>query len=142
QLTGAPWFTPAYASPEQLRREHVGTAADVYALGALLYEVLTDTPPAPDAEGRLPPPRRGAPRVADRELDLIVARATHPAHERCCASAAALAEDRQRYLRGRPVHAAPDSVRYRTAKFLRRHRIATAAVLAATALAALFAWQL
>ncbi|WP_300616501.1 serine/threonine-protein kinase, partial [Dokdonella sp.] len=142
QQTGVPWFTPAYASPEQLKRERVGTAADVYALGALLYEVLTDTTPAPDAEGRLPPPSRASGLAVDRELDLIVAKATHPEQERRYASAAALAEDLQRYLRGRPVHAAPDSLRYRVAKFVGRHRLACAATAVALAVAALFAWQL
>ncbi|WP_300616498.1 tetratricopeptide repeat protein, partial [Dokdonella sp.] len=142
QQTGVPWFTPAYASPEQLKRERVGTAADVYALGALLHEVLTDTTPAPDAEGRLPQPSRASGLAVDRELDLIVAKATHPEQERRYASAAALAEDLQRYLRGRPVHAAPDSLRYRVAKFVGRHRLASVTLLAAVVLAGLFTWRL
>jgi len=40
QVTGL-WFTPAYASPEQVRRERPGTASDVYSLGVLLYELLS-----------------------------------------------------------------------------------------------------
>lgn len=138
--TALPWFTPAYASPEQRRQERVSTATDVHGLGVLLYEVLTGI--APDAGGRLPPPSRTSKRRIDRELDLIVAKATQPEPERRYVSAATLAEDLQRHLRGWPLHAAPDRLPYRVGKFIRRHRIASAAVLAAIALATLFTWRL
>ncbi|MBO9663976.1 serine/threonine-protein kinase [Dokdonella sp.] len=140
--TALPWFTPAYASPEQRRQERVSTATDVHGLGVLLYEVLTGVTPALDADGRLPPPSRVAAHRVERELDLIVAKATHPEPERRYVSAAALAEDLQRHAQGRPVHAAPDRLPYRVGKFVRRHRLASAAVLAAIVLATLFTWRL
>ena len=142
--TGLPWFTPAYASPEQRRGEPVSTATDVYGLGLLLHELLCDEAPKPDADGRLPSPRSiaGKRHRVPRDLDLIVARATHPEPERRYVSAAALADDLQRHLRGRPVHAAPDRLHYRAGKFLARHRYASAAMLFAIALAAMFTWRL
>jgi serine/threonine-protein kinase len=143
--TGMPWFTPAYASPEQRRGEAVSTAADVYGLGLLLYEVLADKPPGANAAERLPRPSESATTNQYRvpaELDLIVAKATHAEPERRYVSAAALAEDLQRHLRGRPVHAVPDRLHYRVAKFIGRHRLATAAIVAAIAMALLFTWRL
>jgi len=142
--TGMPWFTPAYASPEQRRGEPVSTATDVHGLGLLLYEVLAEKPPSADGE-RLPRPSStvtGAGRRLPAELDLIVAKATHTEPERRYVSAAALAEDLQRHLRGRPIHAAPDRLHYRVAKFVSRHRFATAAIAAAIVMAVLFTWRL
>jgi len=146
QQTGLRWFTPAYASPEQRKGEAVSTATDVHGLGLLLHELVAETQPQRDANGRLPPPSRATnkttrPRVPS-EIDLIAARATHEEPERRYASAAALAEDLQRFLRGRPIHAAPDSVGYRISKFVGRHRLATVAMLAAILLAGAFTWRL
>ena len=141
-----PWFTPAYASPEQRRGEPVSTATDVYALGLLLYELLTDTAPAADGEGRVPVPSRAlqgrrALRVRG-DLDRIVLRATAPEPGRRYPSAEALAEDLERYLDGRPVRAVPDRIGYRIGKFLRRHPLGTGAVAAALVLLSVLAWQL
>jgi serine/threonine-protein kinase len=141
-----PWFTPAYASPEQRRGQPVSTATDVYALGLLLYELLTDTAPAADAEGHVPLPSRAlqgrrALRVRG-DLDRIVLRATAPEADRRYPSAEALAEDLERYLDGRAVRAVPDSVGYRVGKFLRRHPLGTGAVAAAVVLLSLLAWRL
>ena len=146
QQTGLRWFTPAYASPEQRKGEPVSTATDVHGLGLLLHELVAEVQPQRDANGRLPPPSRAAnqstrPRVPT-EIDLIAARATHEEPERRYASAAALAEDIQRFLRGRPIHAAPDSVGYRISKFVHRHRLATAAMFVAILLAGAFTWRL
>jgi serine/threonine-protein kinase len=143
QKTGLHWFTPAYASPEQKRGEAVSTATDVHGLGVLLFEVLADVPPTLDDNGRLPPPSRAAgARRIPADLDLIVARATHPEPERRYVSAAALSDDLQRHLRGRPIHAAPDRLHYRIRKFIGRHRLASAAIVAAIAMASLFTWRL
>jgi eukaryotic-like serine/threonine-protein kinase len=144
--TGMPWFTPAYASPEQRRGEPVSTATDVYGLGLLLYEVLADKPPpSADASERRPRPSEATTSPHHRipaELDLIVAKATHNEPERRYVSAAALADDLQRHLRGRPVHAAPDRLHYRLAKFVGRHRLATAAIAVAAVMAIAFTWRL
>ena len=144
--TGLPWFTPAYASPEQRIGRAVSTASDIYGLGALLHELLTDEVPAPDREGRLPPPSTlrdvGGARAGDRELDIIVGKAAHPDPDRRYASAEALANDIERYLRGRPIQAAPDSVGYRFGKFVRRNPFASAAAVVVAALCVAFVWRL
>ena len=131
--TGVPWFTPAYASPEQRGGRSISTASDIYALGTLMYQLLTDVVPRPDPDGRLPMASAAKSPGAvgsDRELDIIVAKASHPEPDRRYASAEALANDIERYLRGRPIQAAPDSAAYRIGKFVFRHRWAVAAGLA------------
>ncbi len=145
--TGLPWFTPAYASPEQRNGKAVSTATDVYGLGLLLYEVLCDSTPAHDGSGHVPPPSRAATTGTTRrrigsDLDLIVAKATHAEPERRYVSAAALADDLQRHLRGRPVQAAPDRLHYRMLKFVGRYRVASAFAAAAIVMALLFTWRL
>jgi tetratricopeptide (TPR) repeat protein len=141
-----PWFTPAYASPEQRRGQPLSTATDVYALGLLLSELLTDRTPEADAAGSIAPPSSVAPaarRSALRgDLDRIVLRATAPDPERRYPSAEALADDLQRHLVGQPVHAVPDSLRYRAQKLLRRHPMAASGALVAVALLATSAWRL
>lgn len=144
EATHAQWFTPTYAAPEQRRGEAVSTAADVYALGLLLYEVLTETVPVQNGEGfTLPTPaaRAGGARLP-RELALIVAQATHADPARRYLSPEALSEDLRRYLRGRPVLAAPDSWLYRSNKFLRRHPFAITAATVALAVIAVSTWRL
>jgi serine/threonine-protein kinase len=138
--TGLPWFTPAYASPEQRRGEAVSTATDVYGLGLLLGEVM-GLPPPPVPGVAVAPATPQAPRLP-ADLRRIIARATHAEPDRRYVSAAALADDLERHLRGRPVHAAPDRLHYRVAKFLGRHRLATAAAMAALVLGAVFTWRL
>ncbi|HUD41274.1 MAG TPA: serine/threonine-protein kinase [Dokdonella sp.] len=141
--TGVPWFTPAYASPEQRAGRPVSTATDVYGLGALLYELLLDAAPSPQADGSLPAPSVGAGQARiDRDLDIIVGKATHPEPDRRYGSAEALANDLERYLRGQPIQAAPDSLRYRLGKFARRHRWAVGATAIALVLASVFTWRL
>lgn len=142
----AAWLTPAYASPEQVRGERIGTLSDVYALGVLLYELLADARPY-EVDARSPaqveelvchtmPPkpstRAAVPRLRRRlegDLDTIVLCAMAKEPDRRYASAAALAEDLQRHLDGMPVHARRAGFLYRARKFVQRH---ATAVLSAT----------
>lgn len=141
-------LTPAYAAPEQVRGEPVTTAADVYALGVVLYELLAGRRPyelsgktAAEierlvAEIEPPPPSAVAPperaRILRGDLDTIVMKALAKEPARRYASAADLAADLRRYGRGLPVEARPATMRYRAGRFVRRHRagviIASAAV--------------
>jgi len=158
----AAWLTPAYASPEQVRGEPASTLSDVYALGVMLFEVLTgrrpytvparpphevqrvvcDTvPPRPSqsveagAGFAAPPDRVG--RSLEGDLDTIVLKALAKEPARRYASVEQLADDLRRHLDGHPVLARPDRVGYRLAKFAKRHRSSvTAAVLLAVALVA------
>jgi len=145
-------MTPEYAAPEQVRGEPVTTATDVYALGAILYELLagqrahhlerrtaaemervicTIEPPAPST---VAPP--GLRRELRGDLDTIVSTSLQKDPARRYASVEALSEDLRRYAAGLPVRARPDSRMYRAGKFVKRHRVgvgATAAVFLALA---------
>jgi serine/threonine protein kinase len=164
-------MTPEFAGPEQLKGDPVTTATDVYALGVLLYLLLTGRHPAgpgPHTPASLmkstletEPPRASemaAPDMAGDaisatnasnrgttpgklsrflrgDLDAIVAKALKKDPQERYASARALAEDLNRYLRLEPIAARPDSLAYRTGKFVHRHRSrVTAALLASVAL--------
>jgi eukaryotic-like serine/threonine-protein kinase len=139
-------MTPEYASPEQIRGDPVTTATDVYALGVLLYELISGTRPfraanlTPTGLERLiceTVPERPSAAAASlgkaraekigADLDNIVLKALHKEAGRRYASAGELSEDLRRYLQGFPVLARPDSWRYRTSRFISRHRMATAA---------------
>lgn len=145
-------MTPAYASPEQLRHEPLSTSSDVYSLGVVLYQLLAgrrpyelaglspaqtehvvcETAPPPlrtVLRGTAQPDAELAQRLAQiaPDLERIVAKALHKEVARRYASAQELVDELQRYLDGQPVRAHPDSVAYRTGKFLRRHRFGSAA---------------
>lgn len=142
-------FTPAYAAPEQLTGRGLTTATDVFGIGALLYEVLSG---ASLTELRLdgaplPPPsavvREPALLGALRgDLDRITAKAMHIDPERRYATVAALADDIERFLEGRPVLATPDSLVYRVRKFVGRHRAAVLVAVLTMLLTAGFVWRL
>ncbi len=144
-------FTMQYASPEQVTGERVTAATDVYALGLILYELLTGEPPyrvptrslAGAAETiRTTSPQRPSTKAASRggasrartarqlrgDLDTIVLRAIDKDPARRYQSAAGLADDIRRHLRGLPVRARRDTTTYRFGKFVRRNRVPVAAL--------------
>lgn len=137
-------LTPEYASPEQIRGLPITTAADVYALGAILFEILTgvraqkfDTHTPAEIERvvcQTDTPRPStvartstATHRLDGDLDNIVLMAMRKDPERRYESVNRLADDMMRYLDGRPVLARPDSVVYRARKFALRNRLSLAA---------------
>jgi non-specific serine/threonine protein kinase/serine/threonine-protein kinase len=129
-----------------VRGEPVTTVSDVYALGALLYEILCNRTAHEFSQPQPSPPEllrvvcereiarpslRAAPPEARRQLrgdlDNIVLRAMSKNPARRYASAGNLADDLERYLDGRPVRARPDTVGYRARRFLGRNIIGVAA---------------
>jgi tetratricopeptide (TPR) repeat protein/tRNA A-37 threonylcarbamoyl transferase component Bud32 len=158
-------LTPAHAAPEQLCGEPISTATDVYALGAILYELLTGQRPYDfgiattlgEIRNQLnstPPPlpsnraSADAPVPARRlrgDLDTIILTALKREPDRRYATADALAQDLHRYLLGEPIHARRDSAWYRTTKFVLRHRLsvvmASVAIFGLIATTALALWE-
>jgi len=158
-------LTPQYAAPEQLTGRPVTTATDVYALGVLLYVLLSGQHPAgsgphspaelvkavleiepPRASDAIPADnsnliaeRRGTtPEKLRRELrgdlDTIVGKALKKNPQERYASVTGFADDLRRYLKHEPITTRPDTLAYRSAKFLRRNRAVVAFSAAAIAL--------
>ena len=141
RLAGRP-MTLAYAAPEQVLALPITVAADVYALGVMLAELLAGArlyratePRALEAEilsGDLRLPSAIASdkvraRALKGDLDAIVATALKRNPAERYDSAAALADDLERYLDGEPVRARPDSRAYRLKKFIARNTLAVGA---------------
>lgn len=151
-------FTPSYASPEQILGKNITTASDVFSLGVVLYELLTNQKPfhyenksfeeilqIVDSTEAPKPSRTQALEfntdgkkhgrtVASKELlggdlDNIVLTALRKEPERRYQTVEQLAQDVERYLNGLPILARPNTFGYRAAKFIRRHRAGVFAAL-------------
>jgi len=134
--------TLAYMSPEQVLADPLAldTRSDVYALGVILYELLTDRLPyqlsrqLPQAIRVIqeidPNPLSSVNRVYRGDIETIVAKALEKDKNRRYASAADLAGDIRRYLDDRPITAKPASASYQLKKFAKRHKALVAGVAA------------
>jgi tetratricopeptide (TPR) repeat protein/tRNA A-37 threonylcarbamoyl transferase component Bud32 len=155
-LTGQVLGTLATMAPEQAAGESVDARCDVYALGAVAYELCTGSP-ALSLESlalvealravreELPvPAEQRVPRLAG-DVSVILGKALEKSPARRYESAAALAEDLRAHLEARPIRARPPTQAYLAARFVQRHRalaLGAAAVLAALlAGLATTAWQ-
>ncbi len=146
-------LTPRFASPEQLTGRQITTGTDVYALGVLLYLLLTGHHPAGTATQSTaelvkaivetePPRLSDAVDARDEEaarkrsalpeklrralrgdLDLVASKALNKNPLERYASVSAFGDDLRRYLRHEPISARPDAISYRLHKYVRRHRV-------------------
>jgi len=149
-LSGTPVGTPSYMSPCQARgdKSAMGPATDVWALGAILYELLTGRPPfcAESATATLQqvvaddpvPPARLNSRVP-RDMQTICLKCLQKEPQKRYASAQALAEDLHRFEQGEPIMARPVGLVERAALWLRRRPAAATGLAAALVLAVTFA---
>jgi tetratricopeptide (TPR) repeat protein len=165
EKTSAP-LTPDYAAPEQLTGHPITTATDVYALGVVLFELLTCRRPFQNTEMPVahavrtvlhepaPPPSRAgrsganphvSPKLLEGDVDAIVAKCLRKEAEHRYESVGALQGDIQRFLDSKPVSAREGARLYVLSRFLRRHRWSVAAtvtvVLALSVALGAVSWQ-
>ncbi|MDQ2927467.1 MAG: serine/threonine-protein kinase, partial [Pseudomonadota bacterium] len=136
-------LTLDYASPEQIRGEPLGTASDVYSMAVVAYQLLSQARPyrlkrgsaaeLEEAIAGVEPllasdaaPSKSLRRELRGDIDAILHRGLKKSIVERYPSVDAFAQDFERYLRGEPVQARPDSAGYRADKFVRRHSFAVA----------------
>ncbi len=142
-------ITPEYAAPEQIAGEPLTTAVDLYALGVVLYELLTGKRPfealptrgpatpidTPKASSRISEEHahsvggmdvRSLRRALNGDIDAILAKALEASPTRRYRTAEAFAEDLDRHLRHQPISARHIGVVTQGLKFVRRHRFGVA----------------
>jgi WD40 repeat protein/serine/threonine protein kinase len=153
--TGAVLGTPAYMSPEQAAgKENLGPGCDVYALGVLLFEILTRRLPFPAANAaeqvrrvaaEEPLRPRRLRRAVPRALETICLHCLHKEPSQRYAGAQELADDLRRFLRGEPIQARPPATWTRLGNWARRHArhvaFAAVALLAMLGTLALMHWR-
>ncbi|WP_313915495.1 serine/threonine-protein kinase [Tahibacter sp.] len=153
---GDAYYTPGYASPEQMAGAPVSVVSDVYSLGLILFELVSGRKARLDANDRtvtlLSRGQRRASELAGEQctwrrelhgdIDAIIQRATsqHPGLR--YASADALATDIERHLDKKPVHARAPTLRYRLGRLARRRWPLFTAGAAIVIMAAGFSWSL
>jgi serine/threonine-protein kinase len=145
--------TPRYMAPEQAdgRIKDIGPATDVYALGAILYELLTGQPAFPGKDPRetlrqvssLDPPPRVLQRQVPPELEAVCLKCLQKKPQDRYAAAAELSVELRHWLKGEPTRARPPSRLHRCWRMVRRHSLlsgSAAAILLAT-IVGLAAWH-
>ncbi len=126
--------TPSYMPPEQAlgAGAPIGPAADIYALGAILYECLTGRPPfksatAADTLDQVKHQEPVAPRLLNasvpRELDAICLKCLRKSPRERFATAAEMADEIHRYLRGEPIRTRPPGGTHHVGKWIRAHPV-------------------
>ncbi len=156
--TGQRWFTPDYASPEQILGKPMGTTSDIYSLGVLLYELLVGERPfslrsKQDMswlqEDAVAPSEKVSKRSNSNQisrtgrelrgdLDDIVMKCLRPEPEGRYASVERLSEDLSSYLNGYPVAARKGRWGYRFGKWVRRNKLLMTASFILALMASIF----
>jgi tetratricopeptide (TPR) repeat protein/predicted Ser/Thr protein kinase len=154
-LTGSGFAvgTPSYMAPEQAQADafRIGPRSDVYALGAILYEIGAGQPPFGggaalqvllDVVNRDPvPPRRLNPRF-HAELETIALKALEKHPDRRFTSAGEFGADVRRWLAGEPIHARPSGAASRVLRRIWKHKVLSAGFLAILVGLGIGAWAL
>jgi tetratricopeptide (TPR) repeat protein/tRNA A-37 threonylcarbamoyl transferase component Bud32 len=136
--TGVIMGTPSYMSPEQARGDNgaVGVHSDVYAIGAILYELVTGRPPFRAASAmetvrqvidNEPPAPRSLSTSVPKDLETIILKCLQKEPSKRYATSQGLADDLDRFLLGKPIQARPTGRVERLWKICKRYPIATAA---------------